>query len=172
MSIQTDLTRIKNAKSAIKAAIEGKGVTVPDGTLLDGMASLIESIETGGGGIGGLSGDFVPSEDMTSAYLCSLDQSFESRPKVLVVFRIDYDDAGATKPSNKGFQFLLGYIHSIYNRSTGLVCYANNNGRYGTGYANKTGIYAAGNEVSIFPYSVSSSAKLLAGIQYRWIALY
>ena len=50
MSIQTDLTRIKNAKSAIKAAIEGKGVTVPDGTLLDGMAALIDAIEAGGGG--------------------------------------------------------------------------------------------------------------------------
>lgn len=49
MSIQTELTRITNAKAAIKAAIEGKGVTVPDGTLLDGMASLIESIEAGGG---------------------------------------------------------------------------------------------------------------------------
>ena len=50
MSIQTDLTRIKNAKAAIKAAIEGKGVTVPDATLLDGMAALIESIQAGGGG--------------------------------------------------------------------------------------------------------------------------
>lgn len=49
MSIQTDLTRIKNAKAAIKAAIEGKGVTVPTWTLLDGMAALIESIEAGGG---------------------------------------------------------------------------------------------------------------------------
>lgn len=48
MSIQTELTRITNAKAAVKAAIEGKGVTVPDGTLLDGMASLIESIEAGG----------------------------------------------------------------------------------------------------------------------------
>lgn len=36
--------------ASIVAAIEGKGVTVPDGTLLDGMASLIESIEAGGGG--------------------------------------------------------------------------------------------------------------------------
>ena len=50
MSIQTELTRITNAKAAIKTAIEGKGVTVPDGTLLDGMAALIESIEAGGGG--------------------------------------------------------------------------------------------------------------------------
>lgn len=36
--------------ASIVAAVEGKGVTVPNGTLLDGMASLIESIEGGGGG--------------------------------------------------------------------------------------------------------------------------
>ena len=50
MSIQTELTRITNAKAAIKTAIEGKGVTVPTSTLLDGMAALIESIEAGGSG--------------------------------------------------------------------------------------------------------------------------
>ena len=49
MGIQADLSRIINAKAAIKAAIEGKGVTVPEATLLDGMASLIDSIEAGGG---------------------------------------------------------------------------------------------------------------------------
>ena len=49
MSIQTDLTRIKNAKAAIKAYIEGNGLTVPDATLLDGMALMLESIEAGGG---------------------------------------------------------------------------------------------------------------------------
>ena len=36
--------------SSIVAAVEGKGVTVPSGTLLDGMAALIESIEAGGSG--------------------------------------------------------------------------------------------------------------------------
>ena len=51
MSIQTELTRITNAKAAIKTAVEGKGVIVPDGTLLDGMAALIEAIEAGGGGV-------------------------------------------------------------------------------------------------------------------------
>lgn len=75
MSIQTDLTRIKNAKAAIKAAIEGKGVTVPDGTLLDGMAALIEAIEAGGGGdqtlLGGkfTAGEFVLAEETTSKYV-------------------------------------------------------------------------------------------------------
>ena len=49
MSIQTELTRLTNAKAAIQTAIEGKGVTVPSGTLLDGMAALIEAIEAGGG---------------------------------------------------------------------------------------------------------------------------
>ena len=44
-----EAVRLANAKTAIITAIEGKGVTVPDGTLLDGMASLIESIEAGGG---------------------------------------------------------------------------------------------------------------------------
>lgn len=49
MSIQTELTRIANAKAAIKAAVERKGVTVPDGIRLDSMAGFIESIEAGSG---------------------------------------------------------------------------------------------------------------------------
>lgn len=70
MSIQTELTRITNAKAAIKAAIEGKGVTVPDATLLDGMAALIESIEAGGGADISPWADMVtfsitPAEDLT-----------------------------------------------------------------------------------------------------------
>ena len=56
MSIQTELTRIINAKAAIKTAVEGKGVTVPAGTLLDGMAALIESIQTGGGSATSITG--------------------------------------------------------------------------------------------------------------------
>lgn len=66
MSIQTELTRIINAKAAIKTAIEGKGITVPDGTLLDGMAALIESIEAGGCTI--TSGSFTPASDPTYGY--------------------------------------------------------------------------------------------------------
>lgn len=65
MSIDTELARLTNAKLAIKAAIEGKGVTVPDGTLLDGMASLIEAIEAGGG-IAFSQCKFTPSENLTT----------------------------------------------------------------------------------------------------------
>ena len=66
MSIQTELTRITNAKAAIKAAIEGKGVTVPDATLLDGMAALIDSIEAGGGGHEVTCGIITLAEDSTT----------------------------------------------------------------------------------------------------------
>ena len=49
MSVQTEISRLESAKEAIATAIAGKGVTVPDGTMLDGMAALIEGIEAGGG---------------------------------------------------------------------------------------------------------------------------
>ena len=65
MSIATEISRIKSAKSAIAAAIAGKGVTVPDGTLLDGMAALIESIEAGGGDVVLGEITFTSNEDVT-----------------------------------------------------------------------------------------------------------
>lgn len=82
MSIQTELTRIINAKAAIKAAIEGKGVTVPDGTMLDGMASLIESIEAGGGG-NIVAGSFTPTSNMTTF---KVNHNFNTKDICFVVF--------------------------------------------------------------------------------------
>lgn len=46
MSIASEIQRLQNAKSAIKSAIEGKGVTVPTATKLDGYAPLISAIPT------------------------------------------------------------------------------------------------------------------------------
>lgn len=48
MSIATEISRLQSAKASIKSAIEGKGVTVPSATLLDGYAALITSIPSGG----------------------------------------------------------------------------------------------------------------------------
>ena len=65
MSVQTEITRIESAKTAIATAIEGKGVTVPTGTKLDGLAALVESIEAGGGDMALLgSGSFTLSEEI------------------------------------------------------------------------------------------------------------
>ena len=54
MSIASEITRLQTAKADIKAAIEGKGVTVPSAATLDDYADLVEAIQTGGGG-GGIS---------------------------------------------------------------------------------------------------------------------
>lgn len=75
MSIQTELTRLTNAKAAIKAAIEGKGVTVPSGTLLDGMAALIDAIEAGGSN-NIVAGSFTLLESLTKASPLYIDVTF------------------------------------------------------------------------------------------------
>lgn len=51
MSISSEITRISNAKTAIAQSIANKGVTVPSGTKIDGMAALIDSIQTGGAAV-------------------------------------------------------------------------------------------------------------------------
>ena len=85
MSIQTELTRLTNAKAAIQTAIEGKGVTVPSGTLLDGMAALIESIEAGGGG-NIVAGSFTPTSNMTTF---KVNHNFNTKDICFVVFMSD-----------------------------------------------------------------------------------
>ena len=51
MSISSEITRISNAKTAIAESIANKGVTVPSETKIDGMATLIDSIQTGGAAV-------------------------------------------------------------------------------------------------------------------------
>lgn len=47
MSVASEITRLQNAKASLKTAIEGKGVTVPSSTKLDGYADLVDSISGG-----------------------------------------------------------------------------------------------------------------------------
>jgi surface protein len=49
MTIADQITRLNNAKAAIKQSIENKGVEVSDTALLDEYPALIDSIEAGGG---------------------------------------------------------------------------------------------------------------------------
>ena len=94
MSIQTELTRITNAKATIKTAIEGKGVTVPAGTLLDGMAALIESIEAGGGNFdfsalngatAAVSGTFTPASDLGYLRVEADFSAVSTLPRLVIV---------------------------------------------------------------------------------------
>ena len=51
MSIQGEVQRLQSAKSSLADAITAKGVTVPEGTKLDGYAALVGQISGGGGGV-------------------------------------------------------------------------------------------------------------------------
>lgn len=44
MSVSSQVTRIRSARDDIAAAIEGKGVEVPAGTKIDGLAALVSQI--------------------------------------------------------------------------------------------------------------------------------
>lgn len=89
MSVQSEITRLANAKTALATAIEGKGVTVPEGTKLDGMAALVEAIEAGGGGgtnidwrgFPVLTGTFTPSQDISSDFTISFQDGERLRYK-------------------------------------------------------------------------------------------
>ena len=132
MSIASDVTRIESAKAAIKAAIEGKGVTVPDGTLLDGMASLIESIEAGGGDGGFITGTFALAEN-TLEYMIAL---VEHVPDFLLVYRIDSTTPGdyvftviaSARVGNEMYQ--VAYRNSDSPAALKSVCTSNSSGEF------------------------------------------
>ena len=74
MSVQSEITRLANAKTALATAIEGKGVTVPEGTKLDGMAALVEAISAGASDI--VVGSFTLTEGLTTSSPLCIDITF------------------------------------------------------------------------------------------------
>ena len=140
MSIQTELTRLTNAKAAIQAAIEGKGVTVPSGTLLDGMAALIDAIEAGGdSGGGGFDSNHV-------------DIAYGSFVTAKAVNNI-YVDCGFPISKDDAFMYVFGSI-PIATRTSG----ANIAGYF----ANKMPSAALPDAAYGGAYYASSSAKTLS----------
>ena len=177
MSIQTELTRLTNAKAAIQTAIEGKGVTVPSGTLLDGMAALIESIEAGGGGSGTVSGyatgTYTVASDITIGLSISNALKIDtglSEVKIFVFSKnwkvgslSDYELLSGIWVYNNG-----NYYGIRYQDGTSL-----NNARYAINLNNQnTGdkFYNEGNGVMSIS-GLTTSTKIFAGTEYLWLAI-
>ena len=171
MSIQTELTRLTNAKAAIKAAIEGKGVTVPDATLLDGMASLIESIEAGGGLPSGISqieyGTYTPTEDKktSSVYVFA---SFT--PDICISQAVDESIYTDTSGTFSLYPFIGGIRHNLpYNIGNYKI---SNSSQYrspkGTKPLTEDMALTANASTTVFPHS---QRYLFAGYTYRWVAI-
>ena len=179
MSVQSEITRLENAKAAIKAAIEGKGVTVPDGTLLDGMAALIESIEAGGGSSWTDSysvfatGTFTPTEKVTE---WSIDTG------------VPYSYHDSNNKLNYLQQSLILWREPDGNSLNGLVVatlrsYSKQSPDYNGGalgslagtaaklfYRKKTNAFPQEGE-TIWKIDGNSDIAFMAGRLYRWILL-
>lgn len=108
MSVQSEITRLENAKSAIKAAIEGKGVTVPDATLLDGMASLIESIEAGGSGGMKVEVFSITPADQMSAGTYEIGETTITNPHFCVCF--DGTQPYSDNTDTRNYYGLMTYV--------------------------------------------------------------
>ena len=170
MSIQTDLTRIKNAKAAIKAAIEGKGVTVPDATLLDGMAALIESIEAGGGGASGISfGVYTPA---ITGYNHTIEHGLGTIPKIFAICcgTLSYESSkkymldSAHGFSDRNLVYRLSRIEGGYSPS-GYI--EDDVSIMQTLFAKNTALAKANSD----NISVGGNYQLFAGFEYYWFAL-
>lgn len=182
MSIQTELTRLTNAKAAIKAAIEGKGVTVPDATMLDGMAALIEGIEAGGGN--DPSGILDSDHCEFGTYTIASSSTRISIPTVarntthdlkLVMLWAEKDATvlcmlgfrGKPNPSNYGLQMLMTMSHAQVKHSVSKPSIDNSNSQFGSGqdaYGGNIGLTASGTRFD--PYSTLSFE---AGITYNYV---
>ena len=170
MSIQTELTRITNAKAAIKAAIEGKGVTVPKATLLDGMASLIEAIETGGG-INATAGTLNVSSD-TSDYI--LTHGLGELPKFFAIGMIN----NFNLLTNKNYILIGAYGFSDVSIQYRITSTAYNNAPTGvlgdypiTVNIGRRCSLTRANEETITIATPSGTYNLIAGATYYWVAV-
>ena len=168
MSIQTELTRITNAKAAIKAAIEGKGVTVPEATLLDGMAALIDSIEAGGGG-GVATGSLVFDADhIDVSDPFEIIHEIGKIPTVFVLYREDSVN-GVSKVS-PGAIVYYGTTNSYrIIRNTSASASATLNTISGVSYYIGSS-YLAADEQKLTWAIPGSVFAIYAGNIYRWFA--
>ena len=159
--------------SSIVAAVEGKGVTVPAGTLLDGMAALIESIEAGGGGSGinATAGTITVSSDAADYVLT---HGLGEVPKFFVIgMRDNYSSLsgktyiliGAFGFSDINVQYRIKASGSEYSPS----------GTYReaaiTQTSNSRQSLAQANEETINVSYSGGSSNLIAGATYYWVAV-
>ena len=194
MSIQTELTRITNAKAAIKAAIEGKGVTVPTGTLLDGMAALIKSIEAGGGA-GIATGSFTNISQ--GNYSTEITHGLGTIPKIVIILwdDITLNSVNGTNLYIGGFAYQDGEfnnsvkmlsVNPVYQNTymLSLFCCKLNDVSYYNGFdirGSSPGKYCSIYNVNEYTFSVDTRLNTMdastnrhyfaTGGTYKWLAI-
>ena len=176
MSVQSEITRLENAKAAIKAAIEGKGVTVPDATLLDGMAALIDSIEAGGAVVA--YGIITPASDTTTI---TVEHNMGVMPDFFAIWG---DDSYTAANYNI---LLLNFRNNkvLFNKRSNVMIKSKNEYNYNHGDAEKATSYSGTTNpfvateqnivlttASIGKGSNNAPTYFRSGVKFKWIAVY
>lgn len=168
MSIATDISRIKGNITAALAAIADKGVTVPDGSTSDALASLIASIEAGGGGGAKIAtGSFTPAEDCNHYVIT---HNLGEKPNLAICicksivtksFSLLYDDSTQRIVWYNG----NGYLSGLADPSSSII----NQTRPSDSDTNKSGMYNATENTIKAGNERMSTKRFLTGTQYIWI---
>ena len=179
MSVQSEITRIESAKTAIASAIEGKGVTVPEGTKLDGMAALVESIEAGGGeetlfGTYFETGSIIPASDITTDYTIQFQRNFSGVPGNSNTPYYTFVLWCSIPPGYTSVEIpkaSLAWVYIGRKRKNSQISH----GQYLSASGSVMNLVSSGEIGSDLPdrftLSCTTSKKLAAGCVYNWIAL-
>lgn len=98
MSISSEVDRLKSAKTALRAAIEAKSVSVPESSTIDSYAEYVAAIPNGVTSVNGQTGDVeIKSSDVSVTLLASGWDTSGDWPKYTLAL------AGITADSNQEY---------------------------------------------------------------------
>lgn len=166
MSVQSEINRISSNVTAALAAIADKGVTVPDGSNSDSLASLIAAIEAGGGG-GFDCGFFTLAKDSTIG--AEIQHNLGVVPSANIVIQLTnhyYTHSGGT--------FLL--MIADFKNLGDLIIQSSSRGKFSTTYQGFPGSNASwspyNNCTATTPVTENTVAiplNIVGGAMYFWI---
>lgn len=181
MSIATDVSRIKGNITAALAAIADKGVTVPDGSTSDALASLIASIEAGGGVLQNnrlavvASGSFTVSErteiSSNNRFILQHDSGV-----IPLLITIKASECSAQNDFENGVFYRIPNPNTQTKSTVSAMCTrrASSTTTCHSSFTNETGSLSGEkwttNQVSLVCYSTTMYFN--SGITYTWRAFY
>lgn len=198
MSIATDVSRIKGNITAALAAIADKGVNVPDGSTSDALASLIASIEAGGGagielptGYKVSTGTYTPNTEGTNVehdIKIASSCPYNNPCRMFCIYRVDGFDASGSD-STRYLTFYVG-AYAENKATSGAALYRNNDAstltcssgaettntpNYGlptSCVTNRTNCYVRNVSLDgVLKFSTYGIITLESGKTYKWFAL-
>lgn len=152
------------------AALTEKGVTVPDGTKVDGLSALIAAIEAGGGsgGVTYAKGTITPAADMPCPI--TIEHNLGEIPSMFLFFRYGYASGNFKKKWDIVQTVIFKNPEKYIASTTDDGGFWNLNGNFGFNTGTSSSHWANSSKKNNFSFA-SSSYTLKAGNTYVWYAI-